>query len=188
MIITIVNVSAPESRGTYQFVEVVYKDDQGRVNNRKVMSFGKTAQTFKDIQGYSSGDQVEVQTVRETGKDGQPYNNWVAVGPVGSLGTAPAQEASAPRPAANDAPAARSGGNYETSEERAKKQVYIVRQSSISAAIGLLSNGAKVPPNIDAVLNAAKQFENYVFGLEEAKPTVKEERAEFDDFEDDIPL
>lgn len=187
MIITIVNVSAPESRGTYQFVEVVYKDDQGRVNNRKVMSFGKTAQTFKDIQGYSSGEQVEVQTVRETGKDGQPYNNWVAVGPVGSLGTAPAQEAS-PRPAANAAPAARSGGNFETPEERAKKQVYIVRQSSIGAAINLLSNGAKVPPNIDAVLNAAKQFENYVFGLDVPTSTVKDEVAEFDDFEDDIPL
>lgn len=187
MIITIVNVSAPESRGTYQFVEVVYKDDQGRVNNRKVMSFGKTAQTFKDIQGYSSGEQVEVQTVRETGKDGQPYNNWVAVGPVGSLGASTPQEAS-PRPAANAAPAARSGSTYETPEERAKKQVYIVRQSSISAAIGTLAIGGKPTPDAKVVIDLAKKYEAYVFGLDVANETKQDLAAEFDDFEDDIPL
>ena len=186
MIITIVNVSAPESRGTYQFVEVVYKDDQGRVNNRKVMSFGKTAQTFKDIQGYSSGEQVEVQTVRETGKDGQPYNNWVAVGPVGSLGTAPvSQEA---RPAANAAPAAKGGGNYETAEERAKRQILIVRQSSLSTAVGTLAIGGKPSPDAKTVIDLAKQYEAYVLGLDTTAPTIKDEVVEFDDFDDDIPL
>lgn len=185
MIITIVNVSAPESRGTYQFVEVVYKDDQGRVNNRKVMSFGKTAQTFKDIQGYSSGEQVEVQTVRETGKDGQPYNNWVAVGPVGSLGTAQAQEA---RPAANAAPAAKGGSNFETAEERAKRQILIVRQSSLSTAVGTLAIGGKPSPDAKAVIELAKQYEAYVLGLDTTVSSIKAEVAEFDDFDDDIPL
>ena len=52
---------------------------------------------------------------------------------------------------------------YETPEERAKKQVYIVKQSSINAAIQLLSVGAKQPPSTELVLTEAQKFVDFVF-------------------------
>lgn len=50
---------------------------------------------------------------------------------------------------------------YETAEERAAKQVYIVRQSSISSAIALNNNAKATPTDI---IKTAKVFEDYVFG------------------------
>lgn len=53
--------------------------------------------------------------------------------------------------------------DFETKEERQQKQIYIVRQSSISSAIDLLKTEKKVP-NVFEVLDVARQFEQYVFG------------------------
>lgn len=180
MIITIVNVSAPESKGTWQSLEVIYKDEMGRTNNRNIVSFGKTAKTFKDIQEYANGDVVEVTTEQTTGKDGKPYNNWIAVGEVG---TVPQSSAPANKPAAAStaAPKAGGGGNWETPEERAKRQVFIIRQSSLSTAVGTLAIGGKPTPTGKAVIALAKEYEAYVFGL-------NTDVANFDDFDDDIPL
>ena len=54
------------------------------------------------------------------------------------------------------------GSNYETAEERARRQVYIIRQSSLGTAVELLGSGASVAD----VINTAKQFEAYVFSKE----------------------
>ena len=69
---------------------------------------------------------------------------------------------------------------YETPEERAIKQVYIVRQSSISASINFLNHDG----DVGDVLRVAKQFEAYVFGKDTEAP--KEVSNEFSDMEDDI--
>lgn len=68
------------------------------------------------------------------------------------------------------APSAKSGGNWETAEERAKKQVYIVRQSSISAAIDYFKvapkadkKGVYQPLKVEDIIDVAKQFEAHVF-------------------------
>ena len=50
--------------------------------------------------------------------------------------------------------------NFETPEERAKKQVYIVKQSSISNALVVLSVGAKAPPSAQSILDLAQIFTN----------------------------
>lgn len=76
---------------------------------------------------------------------------------------------------------------YETPEERAVKQIYIVRQSSISSAIGLLTTGAKVPPDADAVLEVAKKFETFVFGSTKEPIDVTTAFDELDTM-DDIPI
>lgn len=52
------------------------------------------------------------------------------------------------------------GSNWETSEERALRQRYIVRQSSITAALTFLGDGAM---EVKQVLDIAKQFEEFVF-------------------------
>lgn len=79
--------------------------------------------------------------------------------------------------------------SYPTDEERAKTQVYIVRQSNITAAINTLSVGAKfVKP--DDVMALAKRYEDYVFGNsnDSVAPAVPVDSVahSFDDL-DDLP-
>lgn len=70
------------------------------------------------------------------------------------------------------------GSNYETKEERAARQVYIIRQSSISSAIDLLKDSK---PTVEGVLNVAKQFEEYIFSEKTGVDAIN-------DLDDDIPL
>jgi hypothetical protein len=57
------------------------------------------------------------------------------------------------------------GSNYETPAERAKRQVYIVRQSSINAAIALYvaQNPKGAAVSVEEILKVAGTFEAYVF-------------------------
>lgn len=90
------------------------------------------------------------------------YNQWTNA----TKGAAPAggtiNSSAAPRSGTPATTAPKS--NYETPEERAKKQVYIVRQSSISSAISALAIGSKAKLDIKEVIDYAKQIEEFVFG------------------------
>jgi len=59
-----------------------------------------------------------------------------------------------------------SRSTYETPEERAKKQVYIIRQSSFSSAIAGLGAGAKAPVKFEDALAYAKNIEKYIFDMD----------------------
>lgn len=155
MQITIINVSAPSTPAgkKYQVIEVAYKDESGKVNSRKIMSFANP-QVFKDLQGFVNGDVVDVTAVKEG-----DYWQWKAVKKLD--GSAPAQATSSPAKGGKVL-----GSNYETPEERAKRQVYIIRQSSISSAISALAVGAKSAPSAESILELAKKFEEFVFSEE----------------------
>ena len=180
MQITIVDVSGLNSLVSaagkpYKALEVAYKNEQGQIASKKIMEFDKVL--LKPFQSFQKGDIVEVHSVKEG--DYWQWKSATLAGQGGSTGISDSK------------PITGSGGGttktqstYETSEERAKKQVYIVRQSSISAAINLLGAGAKVPANLSLVLDTAKAFEDYVFGASPAKEEVK---AFDDSFPDDIP-
>lgn len=71
---------------------------------------------------------------------------------------------------------------YPSDEERAKVQVYIVRQSNITAAINTLSVGAKKLDPED-VIKVAKIYEDHVFGNTHEPMDVL---TAFDDL-DDLP-
>jgi hypothetical protein len=157
MLITLVDVSTPQvtktAKGQYQAIEVSYKNEQGQIQGKKLMSFSNPT-VFKAIQEFAKGDILNVEAT----KDDQGYWQWKAV-----------QKSDGTEPVKTSAPAGSggrvTGSNYETPEERAKRQVYIVRQSSISSAIDLLkSNGNDV--KVDNVLAVAKQLEAFVFGNE----------------------
>jgi len=71
----------------------------------------------------------------------------------------------------------------ETPEERAKKQVYIVRQSSLSNAISMLASNSVVLKKgftTQDAIETARQFEAYVFGNDPIKGLME--------MEDDVPL
>jgi hypothetical protein len=142
------------------------------------MSFGNTAAAFKELATANSGDVYDIDVV----KNDKGYNDWVSA--KKSVGGASPTAQSASVGSAKGA-ASSPKSTYETPEERAKRQVLIVRQSSLSSAIELLGVGAKSPAKVDDVIAVAKQFEGYVFGDENVKV---DQPLTFDDLETDISV
>lgn len=176
MQIEIQDVSRTDSTGkngkSYGVLQVAYRAD-GKLQEKKLMSFSNP-QVFKHIEGLKKGDSVNVKTE----KDGNGYWQWTAILNEESR----AEPAS--RPASNSQGNATrvTGSTYETPEERAIKQKYIVRQSSLTTAIQILGVGAK---SLDkqAVIGLAEELENWVFRVDLPKVAT----TSIDDMEDDIP-
>lgn len=144
-----------ESKGKYNQLNVGYLDiNSGQEHTYKLMSFvNKDAYTL--LKAAKADDEFNVTC----NKNDKGYWTWEEVTVLGSQ-VKTTKVNTTPR------------STYETPEERAKKQLYIVRQSSITNAIALLGAKAKV----DAVLETAKQFEAYVFGLNDEQVSFEAEQ------------
>lgn len=158
----------------YDVVEVAYKNltFQGKVEGRKIMPFGNTADTHAALKSAQPGQVFDVTVV----KNEAGYNDWTSV--KLSDGTQPA-----PVPSAINSPKAAIGAGrstYETPEERAQRQILIVRQSSVGHALTLLSLGAKTAPKLDEVLETAQQISDFVFQIKSAGPSGFEDLPDFD--------
>ena len=165
----------PTAKGSYQVLEVVFKNltYQGKVESKKLMSFGANASAFKALQAAQAGSAFEVTVT----KNDKGYNDWTAVGPVTGDAAAPAAAA-----AKGSSPAPRS--TYETPEERAQRQILIVRQSSVSSALNLHSVGAKSQLKLEDVLSTAQKICDFVFEVRDQSTTA----SGFEDIPDfDIP-
>jgi len=162
-IVTTTTTTKPTTRGSYQELEVVYKNltFQGKVESKKIMSFGAGASSFTTLASASQGSVWDVTVV----KNDKGYNDWTACVP--STGQAPAPDAQATTNKANTSPRS----TYETPEERAQRQVLIVRQSSLSNAVATLAVGSKSPPKPAEVIAVAQAYEAYVFGIVDPGPT-----------------
>lgn len=187
MIIEIRNVDVETQTGKngkpYQKATVTYKDTSGKPGSKTLLAFN-SKEVWETIVNASKGEKYEVTSE----KKGE-YWEWTAIKRSDGTTTAGVSGTAQGRATSASAPATRS--TYETPEERAKKQIYIVRQSSISTAVDALSVGAKSAPSAEAVLALAKQFEDYVFdGLREEQPKQEEKQAAKadDEFNDDIPF
>lgn len=172
----ILNVGTPvftkTARGGYNSIELAYKNHtfEGKVEGKKLVDFNDKA-VFAFIKDLVMGDKIVVTA--EKG-DNDQYWKWVAVekadGSVGAGSPASPQssgsgessqaQSSSPTKVAGSGVGRVTGNNYETAEERAKKQVYIVRQSSIANAIAFAS--ATGPTTTSSIIELAKQFEAYV--------------------------
>lgn len=175
MNITILSVdikTTPTAKGSYQTADVAYKNNsfQGKVEGKKVMSFGATKDSFTTLATAQPGESYEVTIV----KNDKGYNDWVSMAKAQAGAASPAAAAPAASKAGNASPRS----TYETPEERAQRQVLIVRQSSLSSAVNTLTAGAKTPPSVESVLALAKAYEGYVFGTG---------ASGFDDLPSDIP-
>lgn len=145
------------------------------------MSFGAQKATYDKLLNALNGQQFTITVV----KNAAGYNDWTAITDLDKTAAAtPASASSVNNVTAS--PAGRS--NFETPEERARKQIYIVRQSSISSAISTLTSGAKHPPKIAEVLEVAKVYEQYVFGNSTETPTFDEVISKGGDDLDDVPM
>lgn len=149
-----------KGRNKYQVANVVYTDN-GKNFNKKVMSFSNPA-VFDTIQKAKQGETYEVKVV----KDGE-YYNWAAINPVGT-----ARSTSVSGSQASTQSGKVIGSHYETPEERAKRQLMIVRQSSISNAIEYLKASEREGDaawNVNNVLDVAQEFVDFVYGNEAEK-------------------
>ena len=155
MRVKIVNVdieNVVKGKSRYSKATVAYLFN-GEARTQSVMSFTNPA-VFKAVQD-SVGQEVEVEVT----KNDAGYNQWVSVGGAGNTpaASAPTPQASAPASATRV-----SGSNYETPAERAARQVYIVKQSSISSAIQLSeANKSKATP--EEIIATAQVFVDWVF-------------------------
>ncbi len=157
MRITVTKVGEPVGKTSakgkpYKMFEVQFVAD-GRAGKRQLMSFNEKA--FKPILAAQEGAEFDI----ETQQDGE-YLNWTKATPVAASEAAPAAAGNGTAKAAAATPFK---STYETAEERAKRQVYIVRQSSIANAIAFLKS-AETNPSKEDVVDTAMFFEAYVFG------------------------
>ena len=183
-IINVTNQTVPTTKGSYQALEVTYKEvATSKVGSRNIMSFVQDSKkAFETLSTASNGEVFDISMVKQAGKDGKEYWVWTDAR-KGSAQASQGQTASA-APAASGTV---SKGNWETPEERAKKQVYIIRQSSLSTAVAALSGG-KAPPTAENILALAKTFEDYVFeGLKEEKSFAASTAELEDDLFQDLP-
>jgi hypothetical protein len=158
------NTKKSESGRTFQQLEVAYKNEQGQPQLKKLISFSNP-NVFKAAKEWVKGDVVNVTTVKNE-KTG--YWDWIGLEGDGIVAEN--------KPASAATGARVTGSNYETKEERAARQVFIIRQSSLSTAVELLGQGKSVAD----VIATAKQFEAYVFSKASGVEAIN-------DTEDDIP-
>lgn len=174
MLVKVVSVNREDvpnknGKGTYGKLTVAYRNDQGKLAEKPLLSFTNPA-VFKAFESANPGDEINVKSEKVG-----DYWNWtglLAEGEVSQSTTAPTSNNTATRP---------TGSTYETKEERALKQRYIVKQSSISAAVSILTVGAKSAPSTKDVIALADEFVDYVFSDDTKKLT-----ADFD-VDNDVP-
>lgn len=161
MQIEITNVGAVYTDKKLEKMELHYNRD-GKPTKRLLVNVADSKEVFGKLRGAAVGDKYEI----DLKKDGE-FWNWVGANKISSdyTTTAPGST-SAPKAAGTTVKS-----TYETSEERAARQILIVRQSSLSSAITVaLSRGDQSTAGIIAI---AKQFESYVF--EKATEEIKDD-------------
>lgn len=155
MLVKVVSVSREDvanknGKGTYGKLTVAFRNQEGKLTEKYLMSFTNPA-VFKAFEHAEPGAEINVKAE----KIGD-YWQWTSI-----LADGETSNSTSATPASTATRV--TGSNYETKEERADRQRYIVKQSSISAAVSLLTIGAKTPPTAKEVIALADQFVDYVF-------------------------
>lgn len=170
-----------EDKGKYKMAEITFKDlAKGQTSSKKLMSFSNPV-VYKTLVDAKKG---EVYTI-EMQKNDKGFWDWTAAATATGVNTASGGSPEATTKTSGSSGFASPKSTYETPEERAKKQIYIVRQSSISAAIDTLKTDKKNPSK-EEVVSVAKFYEAFVFGLD-TEPVKLADIPTFDE-DEDVPL
>ena len=151
---------ARKDGGSYPGARLSYRDDTGALKEK-----GFHANTFKfnaTLKTQLSNLKTGQPFVMNMEKQGEFWNVKSILPASGNTAPAAVQETGKATPFVSPK------STYETPEERAKKQIYIVRQSSINQALEytklVSQTDKKLTYNVESILNTAKQFEAHVFG------------------------
>lgn len=181
MELNIIDVSQPTTSTNrngrqYQSIEITYKGNDGRVANKKLMSFSNP-EVFRVAQTWEKGDVVNVATE----KDDAGYWQWTKILADGEAEPAPTNASAAQSSTAAKTTNRVTGSNYETKEERALRQLMIVRQSSLSNAVATLAtHGSALTP--EQVIQLATKYERFVMEGDTSSSSTS-----IDDLTGDIP-
>ena len=140
---------------TYFKLNVVFRDlDTDKVDGRNILSF-----VNKEVYGVlSKAEKDDCFEIAEKTND-KGYPEITSATKI----TAPESTGNTTVNVVNKTGAtATPRSNYETPEERAERQKYIIRQSSLERAIQNLSIGAKSPLETKVIISQAKEFEDFV--------------------------
>lgn len=182
MLIKIVAVASElktNAKGTsYKSLTVDFRDENNKLSSKTINVFGAQKRTGEILEEASPGQVYEVTAV----KNNAGYWDWIdariTTEQLGSTSTVSTAQASS-KPQTN------TSRGFETPEERAKKQVYIVRQSSLANAVATLSVGVKTPPSPEDVIKVARLYEGYVFDTNVGAEDVVKAPASVADLQDD---
>jgi hypothetical protein len=154
--VSITDEKKPGAKQGYQKAVVIYTYN-GEPRKHTIVSFSNPA-IFKQIQELEQGQEIEVDVMKNAGG----FNEWKSITTGDSSAAAPARSGgSTGTPTAGVTKV--TGSNYETATERAARQVLIVKQSSLSAAVASLTPGAKAPLSVEEVIDRAQAFVDFVF-------------------------
>jgi hypothetical protein len=167
--------------GTYQELEVAYKDltNGGKVASRKVMDFA-AKEVFQLMSFAKPGEVFDIEMVKKG-----DFWNWVKA--TKGTATAPSASPTGAKPIAGGQSGTASKGGWETPEERAKRQVYIIRQSSLGHAVTALKT-EKTIPKAEEIIELAKRFEEYVFSDGQSVSQGARYSGLIEDISEDIPF
>jgi hypothetical protein len=147
--VNVENVVKGKSRYSKAAVTYTYN---GEARTQSIMSFTNPA-IFKAVQ-EKVGQEVEITIT----KNAAGYNEWASLDEVGS---APAAAASGDSSPVSTTGTRVTGSNYETPTERATRQVYIVKQSSLSTAVALAGHNEE-PTTPAQIIEVAQLFADWV--------------------------
>jgi hypothetical protein len=157
MTIEVLDVSQSEEPSKFgpkknKALTVTFKGEDGKIDAKKLFDWATPPTVWEAINHAPKGTLLNI----EKEKNEKGYWEWKEVHRQDSVKT----EGSAKMAPAPTRP------TYETPEERAQKQVMIVRQSSLSTAVAYWAqNPAKAHvTNPQDVIAVAKEFEKYVMG------------------------
>ena len=144
----------PEGK-KYKICELGYKTEDGKVKAMKIFGFGDQKLVFDVATKLGAGDVVEAQFATNE-KGYWQFNSLTPTGVKEATDVEKPQGGAAPSPVAR--------GNWETPEERAARQVMIIRQSSLSNAVAFYASREPKGVTADAksIVELAKFFESYV--------------------------
>jgi hypothetical protein len=126
---------------------------KGEPKQKTIMSFSNPS-AYNTIKGLAGGDEIEVTFVKD-----DKYFNWATVervaGVVQGTNDKPQDSTVKAQPVVRTS-------TYETPEERAKKQVYIIKQSCLAQANAYSANRTDGYPTVNETLGIAQQFLDWV--------------------------
>jgi hypothetical protein len=172
------NATIRGQKGSYKGAELIYKDPNGET---KTKPFHENALKYNaalknGLDNLKVGDDFTATLEKK-----DEFWNWInIVKGVGAVNNNDSKPGVSTPYVNKSAPS-----TYATAEERTQTQKYIVRQSSITAALKLTEVRGDKKTNVGEVLQLAAQFETWVYGNNQAK--TPDPAADIADMTDDIP-
>lgn len=180
MLGTVISVSLETSvkkkdGGSYKGWELVYKSDDGDVRTiaKPVTGLTYNQPLKKALSELSAGDQFTLEQEKNAGG----FNDVKSIRKGWAEGQPPLPSAASASKASSAPSNSYQARDFETKEERTIKQRLIVRQSSLSTAVDILSVGAKVLKKED-VLGLAETLFDWVY-----ETKASDEKA----YDEDVP-